>query len=176
MGGLDGRLERSMEAACMLMEAMGGMGHKYQYELVGHSGETPSIPLVRFGAPPANERERLKVMETMHAHAQFCLSGDHTVEAAAAAVDSLAKEDADERFVIVLSDANLDRYGIPPSKLGRVLVSNPNVTASVLFIGSLGNQAEVLKRELPVGHGFVCLDTKEIPSAIRSIFTSALRV
>lgn len=35
----------------------------------------------------------------MMAHSQFCYSGDHTLEATKAAVDAIAKEDADERWV-----------------------------------------------------------------------------
>jgi len=52
------------------------------------------------------------------------------------------KQEADEHFVIVLSDANLDRYGIPPRKLAEILTMNDDVNAYVIFIGSLGDQAQ----------------------------------
>lgn len=78
----------------------------------------------------------------MHAHSQFCWAGDHTLEATELAVQSLEKEDCDEAIVVVLSDANLQRYGIPPSKLGAALMSSPKVNAYAVFIGSLGDQAE----------------------------------
>ena len=42
--------------------------------------------------------------------------------------------------MIVLSDANLDRYGIPARSLADALTSKDNVNAFVIFIGSLGDQ------------------------------------
>jgi len=50
----------------------------------------------------------------MVAHTQFCMSGDHTLEAADEAIRDMAKEDADESFVFIVSDANFERYGIRP--------------------------------------------------------------
>lgn len=79
----------------------------------------------------------------MHAHAQFCWSGDHTLDATNIAIDTLAKEDCDEAIVVVLSDANLRRYGIPAERLAKVLTKNPEVQAYAVFIGSLGEEAEM---------------------------------
>lgn len=79
--------------------------------------------------------------QTMHAHAQFCMSGDHTLEGTKHAIQEIVKEEADEYFVIVLSDANLSRYGIHPAKFAQILTSNPQVNAFAIFIGSLGDQA-----------------------------------
>ena len=50
--------------------------------------------------------------QALHAHSQFCISGDHTLEATEHAIKSIADEEADEHFVIVLSDANFDRSAI----------------------------------------------------------------
>lgn len=79
-------------------------------------------------------------------HSQFCSSGDNTLEACEDAIKSAENEadDYDENFVIVLSDANLERYGIPAKELGRILNLNPEVKAFAIFIGSLGDQAERL--------------------------------
>lgn len=77
----------------------------------------------------------------MHAHSQFCLSGDNTVEATKHAVTDLGKEEADEHFVIVLSDANFDRYGISPRRFGDLLTADDKVNSYAIFIGSLGDQA-----------------------------------
>ena len=85
---------------------------------------------------------RLLSVQALHAHSQFCLSGDHTLEAAKHAVESIVKQEADEHFVIVLSDANLERYGIRPKKLAEILTMNDDVNAYVIFIGSLGDQAQ----------------------------------
>jgi hypothetical protein len=47
-------------------------------------------------------------------------SGDYTLTATELAIRDLEKEEADEHFVIVVSDANLRRYGISPRTV-RVL-------------------------------------------------------
>lgn len=78
----------------------------------------------------------------MHAHAQFCMSGDFTLEATDVSIKEVAQEEADEHFVVVLSDANLERYGIQPERFARVLTSDPQVNAFAIFIGSLGDQAD----------------------------------
>ncbi|KAF0309213.1 von Willebrand factor A domain-containing protein 8 [Amphibalanus amphitrite] len=112
--------------------------------------------------------------ETMHAHSQFCLSGDRTVEATRHAISSIAAEESDEAFVIVLSDANLERYGIRPEEFRRVLTSNPDVNTSAIFLGSLGDQADRLSEQLPSGRSFVCLDLKKIPQILQQIFRSGM--
>ena len=38
-----------------------GFHHKYEYALVGHSGDGADIPFVEFGEPPKNRKERLQV-------------------------------------------------------------------------------------------------------------------
>ena len=63
------------------------------------------------------------------------------MEAAEYAVKNITNEEADEHFVIVLSDANLDRYGIRPRHLADALTANEDVNAYVIFLGSLGDQA-----------------------------------
>lgn len=82
--------------------------------------------------------------QMMHAHSQFCWSGDNTVGATKFAVNSLAKEDADESIVVVLSDANLSRYNIAPQRLLDALrAQEPKVQAYAIFIGSLDNEAQL---------------------------------
>lgn len=78
----------------------------------------------------------------MHAHSQYCWSGDNTLASTEWAISTLAEEDCDEAILVVLSDANLQRYGIPASRLAQALSSKPNVNAYAVFIGSLGDQAE----------------------------------
>ena len=82
-------------------------------------------------------------------------------------------EEYDENFVIVLSDANFDRYGISPTNFGKIL-RNDQVCAYAIFIGSLGNQADRLTQRMPAGKAFVCLDTKRIPEVLKTIFTSTM--
>lgn len=172
--GVDGRLERSMEAVCMVMEALESYEHKFKYDIMGHSGDGFDIELVRTDKAPKNNKERLKVLKTMHAHAQFCMSGDYTLEGTEASIKELSREEADEHFVVVLSDANLERYGIRPERFANVLTSDPQVNAFAIFIGSLGDQAERLQKTLPAGRSFVAMDTKQIPQILQQIFTSTM--
>ncbi|MGH0175687.1 UNVERIFIED_CONTAM: hypothetical protein FKN15_071107 [Acipenser sinensis] len=172
--GLDSRLERSMEAVCMVMEALESYEHKFKYDIVGHSGDGFDIELVRCDKIPKNNKERLKVLKTMHAHSQFCMSGDYTLESTEHAVKEISREEADEYFVIVLSDANLERYGISPDRFAQALTCNPQVNAFAVLIGSLGDQAVRLQRTLPAGRSFVAMDTKQIPQILQQIFTSTM--
>ncbi|XP_043927636.1 von Willebrand factor A domain-containing protein 8 [Protopterus annectens] len=172
--GVDGRLERSMEAVCMVMEAFENYEHKFKYDIVGHSGDGFNIELVRSDKIPKNNKQRLEILKVMHAHSQFCMSGDHTLEGTDHAIKEIAKEEADEYFVIVLSDANLERYGIPPERFAETLTSDPQVNAFAIFIGSLGDQAMRLQRTLPAGRSFVAMDTKQIPQILQQIFTSTM--
>uniref|UniRef100_A0A8C0ICB5 von Willebrand factor A domain-containing protein 8 n=1 Tax=Bubo bubo TaxID=30461 RepID=A0A8C0ICB5_BUBBB len=172
--GVDGRLERSMEAVCMVMEAFENYEHKFKYDIVGHSGDGFDIALVESDKVPKNNKQRLEILKIMHAHAQFCMSGDHTLEGTEHAIREITKEEADEYFVIVLSDANLERYGIQPSRFAQVLTTNAQVNAFAIFIGSLGDQADRLQRTLPAGRSFIAMDTKEIPQILQQIFTSTM--
>ncbi|KAJ8404600.1 hypothetical protein AAFF_G00334630 [Aldrovandia affinis] len=172
--GVDGRLERSMEAVCMVMEALESYEHKFKYDIVGHSGDGFDIELVRSDKVPKNNKQRLMVLKNMHAHSQFCMSGDYTLEGTEHSVQTLSREEADEHFVIVLSDANLERYGISPDRFARALTCNAQVNGFAIFIGSLGDQAERLQKTLPAGRSFVAMDTKQIPQILQQIFTSTM--
>lgn len=142
--GYDGRLDRSLEAVTMLMESFEGFEHKIQYNVVGHSGESPCIPFVDHKNPPNNDKRRMDTLRMMHAHSQYCWSGDNTLNATKFAVDEIAKEECDEAIVVVLSDANLQRYAIPPKKLTEMLMKQePKVHAYMIFIGSLGEEAQM---------------------------------
>lgn len=111
----------------------------------------------------------------MHAHSQYCWSGDHTLAATRHAIESISKEDCDEAIVIVLSDANLSRYGISTERLSSTLVqSEPKVQAYTIFIGSLGDEAIEIKNNMPAGKCFVCMDLAELPSILKQIFSSSV--
>lgn len=79
----------------------------------------------------------------MHAHSQFCWSGDNTLNATSTAIAAVVSDStgAEESFVIVLSDANFSRYRISPVEYGRLLLSDPHVNVFAVFIGSLGDEA-----------------------------------
>jgi hypothetical protein len=170
---LDGRLQRMIDTTLMLLEAMQEL-HQFRISISGHSGESPSVPLVDWDQLPKDEGAIFKVLETMAAHAQYCVSGDHTVEAVYAAVESILEQDEEAGgLVIVVSDANLRRYGIAPSDLAKAMHASETVKTNVVFIASVRDEAEVLVKELPFGRAKVCLDTSELPHVMREILADA---
>lgn len=173
--GYDGRLDRELEAVVMVMEAFEGFESKIVYDIIGHSGESPNIPFVQVDKTPKTDKDRLETIKMMHAHSQYCWSGDHTLAATHHSIDSLSKEDHDDSIVIVLSDANLRRYNINPKKLSEILkMGEPKVQAYVIFIGSLSEEAEIINSKMPAGHGFVCMDLTKLPQILKQIFTSSI--
>jgi hypothetical protein len=79
--GVDSRLTKSLEVAVMVMEAFDGIDpKKFHYEICGHSGDSPYIPFVSSDNPPKDEKERLKIVQQISAHTQYCMSGDYTLE------------------------------------------------------------------------------------------------
>lgn len=165
----DGRLDRQLQAAAMVLEALAGHEHKYRYAMVGHSGDGPCEPFVEYGAPPRNDKERLQLLQRMAAHTQYCQSGDSTLSAARQAVREVLTHDADERFVFVLSDANLARYGIEPADLRAALCSSEQVEGHALFISSLRDEAAQIRQALPAGRGHICLRAADVPRAFKEI-------
>ena len=43
----------------------------------------------------------------------------------------------------------------------------------ILFIASIGTEADEMVEKLPQGHAFVCLEMARLPQAMREIFTSS---
>ena len=160
----------------MVMEAFEGFGERFKYDIVGHSGEEDNLQFVGPLKPPSNEKDRLVVLKEMSAHSQYCFSGDHTLSATVHAINELGQvqDQHDDSIVIVLSDANFDRYGIRPEQFYKILNRNEEVNAYAIFIGTLGDQADRLAKKLPSGKGFVCLDTKKLPEILQTIFTSSM--
>ena len=168
----DGRLQRMGQAAVLLMEALRGFEHKFEYEIRAHSGSNAALPLVAAGRPPKSAAERARVVESLMAHASSTASGDNSLEAARLAIASLAAREADERIVFLLSDANLGRYDISPAELGAVLRSHPKVGAYAIFVAEPA-AAKWLADELPFGRGFAVHEVARLPSTIKEIFTHA---
>lgn len=67
------------------------------------------MPLVDFGVPPSTPAERLEVIHNMYGHSRSCPSGDNSLEAARQSVGEVVREEGDDYFVFLLSDANLGR-------------------------------------------------------------------
>lgn len=101
------------------------------------------------------------------------LPADNTLPALKKAVDEVAKEEADERIVVLLSDANLDRYGIRPKAIADVMKKHGDkVRTYVLFVGSLGDQADDLVKALPRGQAFILTDPNQVPRIFQAILAS----
>lgn len=136
----DGRLERSLEAAVMIMEALKGFEHKFSVKMTGHSGDSDEVELFEFGKIPKDDKERLGVIKRMHAHAEICDSGDNTIEAMKKGIEQIARVEADDWFCFLISDANLDQYGITPEHFERLDAIDRRVHTFFLFIASMGDQ------------------------------------
>ncbi|KAI0827475.1 AAA domain-containing protein [Trametes gibbosa] len=163
----DGRLKRSMETAVMLMETFDRLTRKEKY--VWDSGDSASIPLVE-----ANQelemRDRWKVVDKMEMITQYTFAGDYTLEAIDKAVADIAQYDADDWFVIAITDANFARYWITAEDLQRVMDRNPKVHTSLICIGE-GAEAAWIPKNLP-GRGYRVADTADIPAVLRSILST----
>jgi len=185
--GYDQRQQRCLEAAALVMEAFEGMEKRFDYSIVGHSGDSRCIKLVNFGEPPTNEKERMRILQTMVAHSQYCQSGDNTLGAIKQAIVDVTKgysvdeENDEDCMVIAVSDANLARYGISPRELARAMTDGSSdskagirTKAFCVFIASFGSEADDIRRELPLGRGFVCMQTNELPKIVKHILTSEI--
>jgi len=171
---MDGRLERSLEAAVMVMEGFKGYEHKFAWRFRGHSGSTDDLVFVHENKYPADDVARLEVLRRMNLHADTCGSGDNTLESTKRAIAEIVKEPADEYFVILFSDANLEQYSIKPSDLKALLEADERVNLYIIFIGSMGQQAQRLKAELPGDRVFVTLSSSAIPGVLKRIFLSSV--
>ncbi|KAH7915875.1 AAA domain-containing protein [Hygrophoropsis aurantiaca] len=170
----DGRLKRSLETAVMLMESFERVSRKdkYTWDMYGHSGDEPLIPLVDAGKYPVNVRDRWKVVEKMHLVTQYAFSGDYTVEAIDKGVAEVAKFDADDWFVVAITDANFGRYQITPDEVKRVMLQNPKVHTALICIGE-GAEVPWITKELP-GRAFRVFNTTDIPIVLRSILSTMI--
>ncbi|KDR77148.1 hypothetical protein GALMADRAFT_246376 [Galerina marginata CBS 339.88] len=168
----DGRLQRSMETAVMLMETFDRLSRKekYVWDMCGHSGDGPDITLTEVDKPPPEIKDRWKVTEKMNMIPQYAFAGDFTVEAIIKGVNEVAKYDADDWFVIAITDANFGRYQITPEELTRAMKHNPKVNTALICIGE-GAEASWITKSLP-GRGFRVANTGDIPNVLRSILST----
>ena len=73
--------DKLCELMTFILEAFEGTEGQFQYSVVGHSGTGPdALPLVNWGKPPVTPKEKLKLVESLRTHAQYCNPGDATLE------------------------------------------------------------------------------------------------
>lgn len=163
----DQRLERLLEATLMMMESLRD-DKRFSFHIVGHNGSSAKIPLVNPDTA-LDEATQLKVIECMVANTQYTYAGDNTVEAISLAVEEAAKGE----LIIVISDANLERYNISVDDLAPL--QSQDVHAHLIFIGSLGDEAAELASCIPNERAQVCFQSSQLPLIIKKIVTNALR-
>jgi hypothetical protein len=163
----DQRLERLLEATLMMMDTMRD-DKRFSFNIIGHNGSSAEIPLVN-PKTPLDEATQLKVLECMVANTQYTYAGDNTVRAIDLAVAGAAKGE----LIIVISDANLERYDISVDDLSPL--QSPNVHAHLIFIGSLGDEASHLANIIPNNRAQVCFDSSQLPLILKKIVTNSLK-
>jgi len=168
----DGRLMRTLATTVLIIEAFHGFTHKYDYSIVGHSGDTSEDIFVDFGKPPRTPAEKYNVLRNMYA-ATRCMSGDNTLAGSIRAVQRVTEEPGDDYFVFVLSDANLAGYGVSARSLTKALCSDKRVNSFVVFIADDG-VARSIKENMPAGRVHIVLDTAGLPKLFKEMFQSSL--
>ena len=165
----DGRLERLLEATLMIMEALKD-DNRFELEIVGHNGTSAEIPFLNpFDARDA--KTQLKILESMVAHTQYTWAGDSTLEALDLAVTTAGGGD----LVILISDANLQRYRISAHDVSDILQQGTakDVHTHLIFVGSMGKEAHILARNIPNERAQVCMNTQDLPVLLKGIVASA---
>jgi hypothetical protein len=170
MNTWDGRLDRMAACAALIIEALQGFEHKFEYSLVGHSGTTAELALVDFKSPPTTKADKAAVIDKIYWHARGASSGDRSVEAAAKATVSVtAAGEADDYIVFLFSDANLGRYGVSPAAVAAALKGDGRSQGYCVLIAEPG-AANWLIEELPLGRGHAVMNPQKLPQAFKEIF------
>ena len=167
--GHDRRLERCLQTAVMLLEAFAGHEHKYQFSMVGHSGDGPCYPLVEYGRPPADEKERLRMVQKMAAHTQFCSSGATTPSPRRRATRPPRRGAAPTRGTPTPTSASSSSSPTPTSSAtasGRSPPSSQRTRRCTPTPSSSRRWAARLRAALPAARRSV--STKEVPPRRRS--------
>ncbi|KAI9450095.1 AAA domain-containing protein [Lactarius psammicola] len=164
----DGRLQRSLETAVMLMESFNLLSRKDKY--AWDSGDEPEIPLVKVDDSVEEVSERWAVAQKMKYITQYTFSGDSTVAAIEKAVDEVATFDGDDHYVIALTDANFGQYRITKEDLGRVMNRHPKVKTALICICE-DSEAAWVKRHFP-GRAFLVTNSADIPKVLRGFLST----
>lgn len=169
----DGRLDRQTKTMLMIMEAFSHIDkNKMVYDFVAHHGESSHVQLTTFDKPPSTIGERWKILRDSDAITTYVMSGDSTLEAIDWSCRNLTKEEADDYFVIALTDANLARYGITIPAIDKAMRANEKVKCALICLDR-GEEGKELARRLP-GRAFQVSNMKSLPQVLSSVLTTML--
>ena len=172
---IDKRLDKLCELCVFIMEAFEGLEQQFHYCVVGHSGSGPeALKLIPWGKPPQGAKEKLKLVEELRTHAQYCNPGDATLDGTKLAIDDCLSTEADEHFVFVVSDADLERYGITPQRWDKILTSDARCHAYAILISQNETEASRIVQGITPGRALVCDQTEHLASAFMTIFQHAV--
>ncbi|KAH8059166.1 ATPase [Aureococcus anophagefferens] len=156
---IDRRLERLQQIALFVFEALDGLDDDYDYSVVAHSQRPEAELFVPWGGrKPKSPKERW--------------ASRSRLDGTAAAIRDVAKGRADERFVFLISDADLKRYGIDAANWNAIIMKDPKVQAFVLLISSNDDEAAEIQAKIHPGRAVTCFDTANLPTAFREIFAA----
>jgi len=156
----------------MLMESFNLLSRKdkYTWDMYGHSGDEPEIPLVKVGDSIEEVSQRWAVTQKMKFTSQYTWSGDSTVAAIERAVNEVSAFDGDDHFVIALTDANFGQYNITAEDLGRAMNRHPKVKTALICICE-DSDASWVKIHFP-GRAFLVTNTADIPKVLKGFLTA----
>ena len=153
-----------------IIQAFEGLHAQFSYSIVGHSGSgAEALRIVDWGKPPTSAQDKLKVVEHVRTHPQYCQPGDCTLEGTEKGIQDCLSEAADEHFVFVISDADLERYGISPQSWNDIIVSETRCGVYVVLISDNENEAERILECMSPGHAHVCDQTENLAQTFMAI-------
>ena len=169
------RLDKLCELCVFIMEAFEGIEQQFTYSVVGHSGSGPeALRLIAWGKPPTSAKEKLKLVEELRTHAQYCNPGDATLDGTRRAIDDCLSKEGDEHFVFVVSDADLERYGITPAAWDKILTKDLRCHAYAILLSQNETEASRIVAGITPGRALVCDQTEHLASAFMTIFQHAV--
>jgi len=179
--GMDHRLERMIEVVLLIMESIPPDSELYDYAISGHSGDSSSIKFIDWGKEkPKDEKDRFEILQSMIAHSQYCLAGDHTLKATKKGINNLKNvlgSDNDiEGYNFIFSDANFDRYDISVSEIKKSMISQDDrINSFMIMIASIEEEANKIVKSLPVGSAHTCFNSNDLPTVFKNILLETLK-
>lgn len=171
---VDDRLRRLQEALVFIFESLSGFSQKYDFMISGYSSGGYDHVFVPWGRPPRTSMQRLSVLEKMVQHTHSCPPGDGTLSATEWAIQEVRKREADEYFVFIISDAELQRYSIAPEEWNKLLMVDPLVNAYAIIISMSSNETQMFLDGIDAGHGFACEQQNELAGIFKKVFSETL--